>query len=223
MKNLLARLLMCSLAFVTLAVFSPVEAATIFVPNGDFETNSATRPGQTNSAPANWTVTNNPVFGTLKPTDLSYYDENNAGFVSRGHGLLLGFTQGAATFSQTLTDLFLPATTYTLSMQLGDSYESASGLFEIRLLSGSTVLATAQATHPGPAYTIVPMSLSFDTSTNLSTIGTPITIQLANLASGGSKTFDNVTLSSVAAIPEPGTYAMLGMSLLGLVGFRWRR
>ncbi|MGC4004781.1 MAG: PEP-CTERM sorting domain-containing protein [Pirellulales bacterium] len=205
---------------------SNAGAALIPVPNGDFETDAASRPGQVNGAPPSWTQTG--VFGTFNVASTSYTNQsgnaNYPAFQARGHGQLLAFAQGGATLSQTLTNLYLPDTTYSLSALVGDSYESMSAAgYEIRLLAGATVVASTTGTFPTTLLTVVTPSpvATFSTSTTPSAVGQPITIQIF-AATGATKTFDNVTLDAVTAtaVPEPGTWALFSMGLLGVVGYR---
>jgi hypothetical protein len=234
MKNLLARTLMLSVAIVATAWNSAAHAAFISVPNAGFETVTGRNPTafQSNIAPDNWVATTGTV-GTFMPSIGTTYNPATAGysdFLGRGHGNLLAFTQGGGTFSQTLAATYEANTVYTFSVLVGDSYETVNtSNYELRLRAGplltSTLLNTTTGVYPVTSYTVTspsPAFVTFDTSTNPSVVGQAITLQIFG-ATGASKTFDNVTLEAVSAVPEPSTFALLGLGMLGFIGYRRSR
>jgi hypothetical protein len=212
------------LAAVTAMVLatSTASAALITIPNWNFETNAATRSGQTNSVPPNWTKTG-ATFGTMKPSTLSYYNQDNPNFLANNHGELVAFAQGGATLSQTLSDTYVADTIYNLKVLVGDSYEGVGGTYEIQLLAGSTVYATS-GSNPFPltAYTSVIAEATFATGSSGGAIGQPITINII-AATGATKTFDNVTLEAISVVPEPATLALQGAGGLCLAMLAYRR
>lgn len=219
----------------SLALTGALQAATITVPNGDFEAdyanrqNSSSSVGQVNGAPPSWTLSGTQG-GTFSPLvtssdggathPSSFWTSYDSGL----HGNLIAFTQGVSTLSQTLTDTYQTGQTYTLTVLVGDSYESPSpvsdptsnpdGLaYAIQLLAGSTVVAETNSTSFPAANTHLSVDVTFDVADNASVIGQPITIAIKGYT-GGSATFDNVSLS---AVPEPASLSLLGLGALGLL------
>lgn len=217
----------------SLALGAALQAAPIAVPNGDFEEDLAGRTGsgavaQVNGAPPSWTITGtagtfSPATSTSgsPPTSPSNFWANYD-FVE--HGQLIAFTQSIATISQTLSNTYQAGQVYTLTVQVGDSYEGPSpvsdpvnnpdGLaYAIQLMAGSTVLASASDTVFPAANNSIFVPVVFDTADDPSAIGQPITIAIRGYT-GGSATFDNVTLD---AVPEPAALSLLGLGVLGLL------
>lgn len=205
------------------------RGAFIAVPNGDFETNAASRQGGGSIGQVNGQAT--PGFtatgttGTFSPyqSGTTAYDETQ---IDNDHGQLLGFTQGTATLTNVVGGTYQANTIYALRVKVGDSYENpgvVSGspvAYQISLLNGSTILGTpaSSATFPA-AYTAVTAQTSFNTNDIPSAVGQPISLRISSFTNG-SATYDNVTLEAVLA-PEPGSLSLLGA--VGLLAFRRHR
>lgn len=70
----------------------------------------------------------------------------------------------------------------------------------------------------GTSPTFVPLSLSTPGTGDLSSVGG---IQI--IWGGTSAAGETVTVNSVAAVPEPSTYALLALSAVAFGAYRWRR
>ena len=222
----------------SLALGAALHAAPIVVPNGDFEMDLANRTGggalaQVNGAPPNWTRTlisqfsNGGTFSPMTsesgdpPTSPSVYWAN---YDELEHGQLIAFTQGVSVLSQTLSDTYQAGYVYTLTVQVGDSYEGPSPVsdpvnnpdgraYAIQLLAGTDVVAEVFDTTFPVANNSILVPVVFDADQVPSAIGQPITIAIRGYT-GGSATFDNVTLD---AVPEPAALSLLGLGALGLL------
>jgi hypothetical protein len=121
-------------------------------------------------------------------------------------------------------------TTYTLSM-LAHGWGDGSGAtpLVLDLLADGVALTPSSSVDPvlGGA-TWLEVSRTYDLASLAGSVGQALTIRLGvdRDASGNQSHFDNVSLSfeaSAAAIPEPSTFVLATLGLLGLALFGWRR
>lgn len=189
------------LALALLAGSAAAQAnVTIFSDN--FDANALSL----NAVPTGWTVTagtvdiiGNPGFFDMLPSSGRYIDldgsSGDAGVLSKSFSLLAG-------------------TTYTASFDLAGNQRN--GAAESVAVSFGTASTSASLAQMAPW---TPYSLSFTT-----TAAGSYTLSFAN--AGGDNVgmlLDNVKVDQhVAAIPEPQTYALMGMGLLA-IGFAARR
>lgn len=215
-------LIKCLLASSLIASSGFATANVELVTNGGFELGAAPATGfstlvQGSSALSGWNV-----IGSIDWVSSSYWDtpDNSA------HSLdLNGMSYGGV--SQTLNTV--TNQTYTLSFDYagnpeGNAYSSIKDLFAIAIgstpgVAGHYTFDTANTSNQNMGW--VHEELSFVASGSQTT--------LSFLSMPGSFThpyygaaLDNVSVVSAAPVPEPETYAMLGLGLMALAMFTRR-
>jgi hypothetical protein len=141
----------------------------------------------------------------------------------------VGNGTGAANIFQALTATVQPNTLYTLDVSVGHRADFPFSEYTIDLEAGGTILASDSSLSPG-AGTFLADAITFSSGPTPPTLGDQLGIRLS--ATGLSVTgaaaqadFDLVLLdaSSVSAVPEPGTLALLATACLGQLGYRRQR
>lgn len=191
---------------------SSANAAVISITNASFEDGPALN--QINPVAGNW------MQGSFTGWDVTgsagRYDPNGTLSPEAVDGTLTAWSNGGS-LVQTLGDSLTAGTTYTLSLFIGDRSDTALPSFSVELLSGGTALTGGNTIFTAPSDG---GWASYSYEYTATTSGGPLGIRLAS--SGVQTNFDNVSLTAVAAIPEPETYAMF-LAGLGLLGFASRR
>lgn len=128
--------------------------------------------------------------------------------------------EDGGTISQTLSATLANTTTYTLKVAVGHRADRATlPNYTIGLLAGTTVLTSAlNPIDPGAG--LFGYTTLIYTSTASDPIGQALGIRF--FTSAGQLSFDDVTLDA-SPVPEPGTLALLGVSLTALGIIRRRR
>jgi hypothetical protein len=150
-------------------------------------------------------------------------------------GTVVAYTNGG-TISQTLTGVsLLPNSIYTLSVYVGDRLDNEVTDYSFSLDAGSNVLSTFSASNG--AITPGTYQQEFVTYTTGSIV-TPGDLSIVLGSAGGQADYDDVQLTVVPVqndgdpgqndgdpvpTPEPGSFLMLGMGLLGLLAFSLRK
>jgi hypothetical protein len=145
-----------------------------------------------------------------------------APFLSGGNGSLFGNPGNGADTTRYLSTgigtikLALPGQETYFGLLWGsvDAYNSLklfNGSSLVGTITGSDVTAHDNGDQgaSGTFYVNINSDLSFDT---VELISTQYAFEADNIAYGGSR-----------AVPEPGTIALFGIGLIGLIGFCWRR
>lgn len=126
----------------------------------------------------------------------------------------VAYHNGPAGFWQALTDTYQAGNTYTFALLVGQRLDVGFGGYTIELRAGSgtgaLLASTTNAVSPG-AGTFLPTSVSYLVGTGNAVIGQQIAVVFRGI--GTQTSFDNVTVDS-SAVPEPGTYAMVGGAAL---------
>ena len=203
----------------TLGLIAPSAwADSVAISNPSFEmfnplSGTCTLCGNYNLGPIpGWTITGGAA-GSWQP---------NSAFLNlpASDGKMVAFSNGG-TIYQTLGASLAPNTTYTLSVDVGSRADAGFlSNYTIELFAGSMLLNALS----GSNGTISPGTLQdeffgFTTGTSTPT-GDPLTIAL--LSTGPQTDFDNVRLTAVSTVSEPGSLALLA-SGLGLALFLFRR
>lgn len=194
-----------------------LHADNITVANPGFE-NTVLSNGGTTTSINSWVEvgTNN---GEINPTSTHVSGEAFAG------QNVAYSTPANATITQTLSNLLLANTTYTLSVQVGDRKDALNYRGAIlRLLAGGVTIASATNANgtaagdpadPNDGY--VPLALVFATVGSHANLGQALGIQLATPATGSGQTlWDNVALS-FESIPEPSALSLVALGGLALL------
>jgi hypothetical protein len=156
---------------------------------------------------ANWTVTN----GTVDLIGNGYFD------FYPGNGLYIdldGSTDQAGTLSTTSAFNLNPGT-YTLSFDLGGSQRGDTNIVDVNLGSLYSGVFTLNSSDPLTQYQ------------ETFTVTSPTSADLSFHNLGGDNVgaiLDNVDLqTSSSVVPEPKTWALFGLGLIGTAGFSLRR
>jgi len=135
--------------------------------------------------------------------------------------------------TQVLATDLAPNTAYTLTVKVGNPIKVDYSIntfpgYRVQLLAGGTILAEDANTQAVATDNWVTSSVVYSSGASV-TPGQKLEIRLANMgiSPGGSGQdhyvlYDNVQLN-MAAVPEPGTIALLAAGLLGLLVYAWRK
>ena len=197
---------------------APICAAPISVVNFSFEAVSLAPDGFVLGTVPGWTGSPGAFFSTYRPTSTipgGVPDGLNDAAVSTGSSIF-----------QVLVDTLQANTLYTLRTGIGSRNDSLSLTgYAVSLEAGGSVLATDSSQTPAPG-TFATSTVTFLAASGNPLLGQALTIRLANTGSGQAQ-FDFVRLDatpqSTGATPEPGSWALLGMGLLGLMAISVRR
>lgn len=235
----------------SLAALAPITHATsLTIVNSDFETGGFDFDDYSylngeGVVPTGWTAVNGsitaPDFGYLNPDDGAYIgtkDDSSGvtGTMSGPNVFYFGTAVTGEGIQQTLAPTFAANTDYSLTVALGSRVGSSAftGALDVRLLAGSTLIATNTFRNTAFDGTFADFSLNYTATANHSALaGQALTIQfLENDANLPAKPnyevdIDNIRLNATAsasAIPEPSTYAAIfGALALGAAAYRRRR
>ena len=233
------------LALVVLLTFSLVARVnaqtTITVANSDFETNGLADGGFSSGViPTSWsavTTLTGSFFGYFNPTASAYSGTTGSpgtnGTMSGPNIFYFGSAVTGEGIQQTLAANFTANTNYTLTVAVGTRAGNLAntGFLDLLLLAGSTVIASTSARNL-TADSFADFSLNFDAlaagSTFNSVLAQALTIRFVeNDTSLPGTVFeadiDNVRLTSVTAVPEPATYALLALGALSVFVLRRRK
>jgi len=131
------------------------------------------------------------------------------------------FTSVEGGLAQVLTETLTTGMTYTLTVEVGNSYYYGWGEgYKIQLLAGDTLLAQDDSS-------LTPATDTFETSivtyvynaADEALLGEPLQIRLLAKPDNGELDVDDVRLD---AVPEPVTLTLLGLGGLGLIRRRRR-
>lgn len=187
--------------------FSVLNAGFEAVPLGD---------GLTSNSVPSWSIIGSGL--TLNPTSSQFAGEAPEGLnvASLGNSILA--TQGLG--------VVIPGT-YTLTGNVGLVNGGTFNNLGFRLRGGTILINATSISNPLPApgtfevwtatYVILP------TNANASALGTNLNIlMLASTGSGASAAVDNISVTFVA-VPEPTSIALIGTSVVAMLGYGWQR
>lgn len=139
----------------------------------------------------NWTVTGDA--GVLNPSTAMFAGQADDG----ANVAFLGTIGGSGFLRQPLAINYAASTTYTLSVRSGRRSDfSASTVYRLSLLFGTTVVATQQFSNP-PVGSFRTDTLTANVLPGDAAVGRPITVAV-QIISGGQLCVDNVQFSSAA-------------------------
>jgi len=191
----------------TIVMTGPALAGSIPIVNYSFESPAQGYGGYVGGA-TGWVANNSGVW-------YPYSSQLSQGPTD---GLQVAWSNGGS-LSQTLTSVLTANTQYTLNVDLLNRTDGLINISStVELLAGSNVLGSSTVTG-GIGGTNVLQTVSFFSGVS-PYVGQNLGIAL--ISGGGQSDWDNVRLTSVAAVPEPESYAMM-LAGLGLLGFMVRR
>ena len=233
------RSLLLALSFVpllALCLVTRTAAQTIItVANSDFETGGlADGQFNTSTIPTNWSIVSSitgTAFGYFNPTASAYAGTTGSpgtnGTMSGPNIFYFGSAVTGQGIQQAVAANFTANTNYTLTVAVGTRAGNLANtaFLDMLLLAGSTVIAASSVRNP-TADSFADFSLTYDSvaaGTNfISALGQGLSIRfLENDSTLPGTVFeadiDNVRLTSVTAVPEPATFALLALGTLSLV------
>ena len=201
LKKLLVCILLCA------SINQPVYANNIFIDNSSFE-DDVLLDGEFIASASSWVTTGNA--GTFNPNA-------SQGIVTEGNNV--GYAAGGS-LTQVLSEVLTSNTHYELSVDVIERLDSNITDYTIQLLSGTTVIAqdiNLLAPTNGSFLTSI---ISYSALAGDILLGSQLSIALSS--TDHQVNFDSLTLnaSSISAVPEPTSLALLG---LGLAGFSFSR
>lgn len=142
---------------------------------------------------------------------------------------IVAYHNGGAGFWQLAPDTWQTGQTSTFSIMIGQRLDETFAGYSIEMwagtpLSGTLVVSQTQAdiggVTPAPGQ-FLPASISYTPTGAETWIGQQISVVFRGGLIGTQTNFDNAELTG--AVPEPGTYALVGSALIGLAALRRRR
>jgi hypothetical protein len=205
----------------SVAMFGAAVAASaqtnIPITNFSFESPALTPVSFTSGSISGWTVVSNSGGGfgvqALNTSHISPVATN---------GTQVAYSNnGPHVFSQDLSATLQANTMYTLSMSVGDRFDTNYIGYQLQFRAGGSLLAQDNNTLTPANGSWVQSTVSFTTGASHAQLGQTLQVRFGSVTSGGQTVFDNITLTA-SAIPEPSTYAAIaGAAMLGLA--LWRR
>ncbi len=151
--------------------------------------------------------------GKVSPTAT---DGNNVAWAN-------GYLSAHGSLSQTLTATYQAGLTYTLQVDTASFTYLPHVDYSISLYAGNTLVAGGINPNILNAGTYITASITASIEPSSPFIGQSISIVLANAGNppaGNAVAFDNVRLTSqVTAVPEPSSWALAAIGLLGVLSF----
>lgn len=201
-------LIILSLISFGVSITAPAAYALNIVDNGSFEFGSFTNdgfnymrvdPGETSLL--NWTVVNEAVAWGVSPTD-GFSASDGLGFVDLSS---FGAQSSTSQLQQTLDTV--PGTQYLFSI------DRQGGVSDIFIDGAALILTSGEKFGDWTTYT------SIFTATDTSSL-----LSINNAAPGNQIVFlDNVSVTTIASIPEPGVMLLLATGLIGLIVYNINR
>lgn len=135
-----------------------------------------------------------------------------------------GYLAAHGSLTQELAATYQAGLTYTLMVDTDSFTYLPHTDYSINLYAGKTLVAGGINPTPLTPGTFITASINASIDASSPFVGQPISIVLANAGNppaGNTVAFDNVRLiSQVTTVPEPSTWALFTLGVVGILGFR---
>ena len=205
MKWTSAVCLAISMAFIS----SPATAEFLTIENPSFEANVLGENGFISSA-VGWLTPGDS--GTFNPAPAIY-----PGGIPDGDNVAYS-SAGGPVISQVLTDVLEADLEYELTVWVGNRVGTGFSGYLIELVAGGTVIASDNNTLAPSDGEFLQSSITYTPDDTDPLLGEALEIRMRSF--GQQANFDDVMLS---AVPEPGAFAALALTAVGLLTRRRRR
>ncbi len=216
MKNRRGIAVLTVVAAAMLVLSASAGAAGIPIVNAGFEDPVYTDGDWSYDVPPGWSGYNNSA-----GDGVGGWNPDNTGAIFYGYGGVAPEGQNVvwagdgAGLAQVLNETLTANMTYTLSVEVGNSYYYDWAGYKIQLLAGGTLLAEddSSVTIATDTFETSTVTYVYD-ATDSGSLGELLEIRLISDPGTGEVDFDDVQLD---AIPEPATMGLLGMGALYLI------
>ena len=188
----------------------------------------------TDGAPLAWSVVRDggQAVGTANPINSMHVGTGGGGvdgnLPGTGEGVTYAYlniqNNNTASMTYSGTSLgsfsdFGPGAAYTLTLAIGRRLNLTAPTYTLELLQNGVMVASSQGTATAGEFN--DLTTSFLSTTETGVIGIRI-IGTNNTGGFAQANFDNVCLD-IAAVPEPSTVGLLGLTTVGIAALRRRR
>jgi hypothetical protein len=209
---------------VLFATATAVEAVTISITNGDFETPVLSADDTfTSTFPSGWSQVGTNGAGSVGVERLATSHFASGQPRSIDGNQVAYVNNGPFTWGQNTTVNLTANTLYTLSIYIGLRNDTSYTGYKFGLFAGGTTPIVQESDAVTPASgTWIQRTLTYTALAGDPLLGQPIWVEFGNTSSGGQTVFDKVTLDA-SSVPEPSCAVLFVLGAGVLVVMRRKK